>query len=101
MSGCPFCTTQTLTEARHHEELSRNGMVTLQGADLTESKRDVLSRFPGGYPQPRSSLTLYPRRSVLNIAMLLPDSEVARQVRVYLLDTEYLAHTACGKPSPH
>jgi Holliday junction resolvase-like predicted endonuclease len=80
-------------KARHHEELSCNGMVTFRGADLAEFKRDVLSRFPGGYPQPRSSLTLYPRRAVLNIAMLLRDSEVARQVRVYLLDMEYLART--------
>ncbi|MDO0913421.1 restriction endonuclease [Streptomyces sp. DT2A-34] len=80
-------------KARHHEELSCNGMVTLQGSELAEFKRDVLSRFPGGYPQPRSSLTLYPRRAVLNVAMLLRDSNVARQVRTYLLDMEYLART--------
>lgn len=80
-------------KARHHDELLCNGMVTLQGSELAQFKRDVLSRFPGGYPQPRSSLTLYPRRAVLNIAMLLRDSEVARQVRVYLLDMEYAART--------
>ncbi|MGW6732149.1 restriction endonuclease [Streptomyces sp. NPDC055013] len=80
-------------KARHREELSSNGMVTLQGPELAEFKRDVLSRFPNGYPQPRSSLTLYPRRAVLNVAMLLRDSEVARQVRVYLLDMEYRART--------
>ncbi|GGR74432.1 hypothetical protein GCM10010269_11860 [Streptomyces humidus] len=80
-------------KARHHGELSGNGMVTLQGPDLAEFKRDVLSRYPGGYPQPRSSLTLYSRRAVLNVAMLLRDSEVARQVRRYLLDMEYRART--------
>ena len=80
-------------KARHHEELSLNGMATLKGHDLAEFKRDVLSRYPGGYPQPRSSLTLYSRRAVLNVAMLLRDSEVARQVRTYLLDMEYLART--------
>lgn len=80
-------------KARHHQELSCNGMVTLKGRDLAEFKRDILSRFPGDYPQPRSSLTLYARRAVLNIAMLLRDSEVARQVRTYLLDMEYLART--------
>nr|WSY53311.1 restriction endonuclease [Streptomyces sp. NBC_00886] len=80
-------------KARHHDELSLNGMVTLKGHDLAEFKRDVLSRYPGGYPQPRSSLTLYSRRAVLNVAMLLRDSEVARQVRVYLLDMENLART--------
>ncbi|MER6783489.1 restriction endonuclease [Streptomyces sp. NPDC000658] len=76
-------------KARHHEELSGNGMLTLRGPDLAEFKRDVLSRYPGSHPQPRSSLTLYSRRAVLNVAMLLRDSEVARQVRVYLLDAEY------------
>ncbi|MFJ4271817.1 restriction endonuclease [Streptomyces coelicoflavus] len=80
-------------KARHREELSSNGMLTLQGPDLAQFKRDILSRYPAGHPQPRSSLTLYSRRAVLNIAMLLRDSETARQVRVYLLDMEYLART--------
>lgn len=80
-------------KARHHGELSGNGMLTLQGPDLAEFKRDVLSRYPGGYPQARSSLTLCSRRAVLNVAMLLRDSEVARQVRTYLLDMEYRART--------
>ncbi|GHI06372.1 restriction endonuclease [Streptomyces cellostaticus] len=80
-------------KARHREELTCNGMVTLQGRDLAEFKRDVLSRYPGSYPQPRSSLTLYSRRAILNVAMLLRDSEVARQVRTYLLDMEHLART--------
>ncbi|WP_314224807.1 restriction endonuclease [Streptomyces zaehneri] len=83
-------------KARHHDELSDNGMLTLRGPDLAEFKRDVLSRYPGGHPQPRSSLTLYSRRSVLNVAMLLRDSEVARQVRTYLLDMEYRARTQPG-----
>ncbi|MGW2746044.1 hypothetical protein [Streptomyces sp. NPDC001450] len=47
----------------------------------------------GRYPQARRSLTIYARRAVLNIAMLLRDSDVARQVRTYLLDMEYLART--------
>ncbi|MFJ9815907.1 restriction endonuclease [Streptomyces sp. NPDC101151] len=80
-------------KARHREELACNGMVTLQDRDLAEFKRAVLSRHPGSYPQPRSSLALYSRRAVLTIAMLLRDSEVARQVRTYLLDMEYLART--------
>ncbi|MFH8978241.1 restriction endonuclease [Streptomyces sp. NPDC017890] len=88
-------------KARHREELSSNGMLTLQGPELAQFKRDTLSRYPGGYPQPRSSLTLYSRRSVLNIAMLLRDSEVARQVRVYLMDMEYLTRTQpVDSPAP-
>ncbi|WP_399886694.1 restriction endonuclease [Streptomyces sp. BBFR51] len=39
------------------------------------------------------SMAVFSRRAVLNVAMLLRDSEVARQVRVYLLDMEYLART--------
>ncbi|MEU7470386.1 restriction endonuclease [Streptomyces sp. NPDC044984] len=80
-------------KARHRKELSSNGMLTLQGPELARFKRDILSRYPGGYPQPRSSLTLYSRRSVLNVAMLLRDSHVARQVRTYLLDMEYSTRT--------
>ncbi|MFE4051434.1 restriction endonuclease [Streptomyces sp. YIM B13518] len=80
-------------KARHREELSCNGMTTLQGPELARFKRDILSLFPGSYPQPRSSLTLYSRRAVLNVAMLLRDSHVARQVRTYLLDMEHLART--------
>ncbi|MET8681169.1 hypothetical protein ABZW18_27235 [Streptomyces sp. NPDC004647] len=51
-----------------------------------------MSLYPGegsgSYPQPRSSLALFTRRAVLNVAMLLRDSEVARRVRTYLLDVE-------------
>ncbi|MYQ49058.1 restriction endonuclease [Streptomyces sp. SID4985] len=80
-------------KARHREELCQNGMVTLQGRDLREFKRDILSRYSGSYPQPRSGLTVYSRRAVLDIAMLLRDSEVARRVRTYLLDMEHLGRT--------
>ncbi|MCM2578555.1 hypothetical protein [Streptomyces meridianus] len=40
------------------------------------------------YPQGRAHLTLFTRRAVLNVAMLLRDSDVARRVRTYLLDVE-------------
>ncbi|MET9668150.1 hypothetical protein ABZY19_22725 [Streptomyces sp. NPDC006475] len=77
---------------RHREELTENGMRILRGSDLGEYQRDKLSLSsaadPGSYPQRRSSLTLYTRRTVLNIAMLLRDSDIARRVRTYLLDAE-------------
>ncbi|MER5440357.1 restriction endonuclease [Streptomyces sp. NPDC002790] len=79
--------------SRHRQELTSNGLRVLRGADLREFKELNLSSHPGTYPQPRSSLALYSRRAVLNIAMLLRDSDVARQVRTYLLDMEYLART--------
>jgi hypothetical protein len=72
--------------ARHRDELRSNGAVVLRGSDLDAFKRDVLSLFPSDYPQPRANLGLFPRRAVLNVAMLLRDSEVARDVRGQLLD---------------
>ncbi|MFD7897297.1 hypothetical protein ACFV0C_22145 [Streptomyces sp. NPDC059568] len=77
--------------ARHREELSANGMHVVRGSDLREYQSDKMSLSSGeagSYPQRRSSLTLYTRRAVLNIAMLLRDSDIARCVRTYLLDAE-------------
>ncbi|MEW2246699.1 restriction endonuclease [Streptomyces sp. NPDC006975] len=80
--------------SRHRQELESNGLRVLRGADLREfQKLNVSSCSGDGYPQRRSSLAVWSRRAVLNVAMLLRDSEVARQVRVYLLDMEYLART--------
>ncbi len=82
---------------RHREELIANGMTTLTGDELrvgdvvktTTSSGDPVE----SYPQGRSHLRVFTRRTVLNIAMLLRDSEVARCVRAYLLDTEETART--------
>ncbi|MFE2599997.1 hypothetical protein ACFXCZ_26490 [Streptomyces sp. NPDC059396] len=77
--------------ARHRAELSENGMHVVRGSDLREYQSDTMSLSSGSgksYPQRRSSLTLYTRRAVLNIAMLLRDSDIARCVRTYLLDAE-------------
>lgn len=84
---------------RHREELTDNGMRTLRGPELELFKRDTLSLFPESYPQPRSSLALFTRRAVLNVAMLLRDSDVARRVRTYLLDAEQ-AHRAASSAPP-
>ncbi|MGW5969867.1 restriction endonuclease [Streptomyces sp. NPDC055186] len=77
--------------SRHREELESNGMRVLRGSELQNFKELNLSSY--GHPQPRSALAIWSRRAVLNVGMLLRDSEVARQVRVYLLDMEYLART--------
>lgn len=71
----------------HRTELETNGYRLLTGEQLRSFKN--LS----GIQSRTASLALFSRRAVLNVAMLLRDSEVARQVRVYLLDMEYLAHT--------
>ncbi|MCX4882121.1 restriction endonuclease [Streptomyces sp. NBC_00847] len=71
----------------HRTELEANGYRVLAGAELSDFKQ--LS----GIQSRTRSLAIFSRRAVLNIAMLLRDSEVARQVRVYLLDMEYVART--------
>ncbi|MFI5658160.1 restriction endonuclease [Streptomyces sp. NPDC051684] len=85
--------------SRHRQELTSNGLRVLRGFELREFKELNLSSYPHSFPQPRSSLALWSRRAVLNVAMLLRDSDIARQVRTYLLDIEYLARTRpAGKP---
>jgi hypothetical protein len=69
----------------HGAELQSNGYRVLAGSELSSFKE--LS----GVQSHTRHLALFSRRTVLNVAMLLRDSEVARQVRVYLLDMEYLA----------
>ncbi|MEU0895433.1 restriction endonuclease [Streptomyces massasporeus] len=71
----------------HRPELEASGYRVLTGTELSDFKQ--LS----GIQSRTRSLALFSRRAVLNIAMLLRDSEVTRQVRVYLLDMEYLART--------
>ncbi len=71
---------------RHRTELEANGFKVLRGSDLAEFKSDILSLYSRSYPQPRSALGIFTRRAVLNVAMLLRHSEVARRVRTYLLD---------------
>ncbi|MGW0992291.1 restriction endonuclease [Streptomyces sp. NPDC002520] len=71
----------------HRQELGASGYQVLTG------KRLALFKGASGIQTRSKALALFSRRAVLNIAMLLRDSEVARQVRVYLLDMEYLART--------
>jgi HJR/Mrr/RecB family endonuclease len=66
----------------HREELEGNGYRVLTGTELSSFKElTSVDKYAG-------SLALFSRRAVLNVAMLLRDSEVARQVRTYLLDVE-------------
>ncbi|MEU7149435.1 hypothetical protein AB0B15_15605 [Streptomyces sp. NPDC045456] len=83
---------------RHRPELLENGMRVLRGSDLRAFESDNLSLSSESYPQGRAHLTLYTRRTILNIAMLLRDSEVARAVRTYLLDVEEDAREQVERP---
>ncbi|WP_329208990.1 hypothetical protein OG257_19100 [Streptomyces sp. NBC_00683] len=77
---------------RHQQELTDNGMRVLRGDDLRSFHGDMLSLWEGevpeSYPQAATQLRLYTRRTVLDVAMLLRDSDIARCVRTYLLDAE-------------
>ncbi|MFG3254026.1 restriction endonuclease [Streptomyces sp. NPDC048172] len=67
----------------HRQELEANGYRVLSGAELSSFKElSSLDKHTGRH------LALFTRRTVLNVAMLLRDSVVARQVRTYLLDAE-------------
>ena len=67
---------------RNRQELEDNGFRILEGQALTDMKSVC------GIRSRARSLALFDRRTLLNVAMLLRDSEVARQVRRYLLDSE-------------
>ncbi|MFB8024913.1 hypothetical protein ACFQ6U_03160 [Streptomyces sp. NPDC056465] len=77
---------------RHRAEVEGNGLKLLRGAELRVFHRDMVSLWSGeaaeSYPQAATQLTLYTRRTVLNMAMLLRDSDIARSVRTHLLDAE-------------
>lgn len=69
---------------RHRSELESNGYRVLTGRSaatfLTFNLK--VTQVSG------RGVAVFPRRAVLNVAMLLRDSHVARQVRTYLLDLE-------------
>ncbi|MET8982559.1 restriction endonuclease [Streptomyces sp. NPDC004539] len=79
----------------HRAELEASGYRVLAGTELSAFK--ALS----GIESRTASLALYSRRAVLNVAMLLRDSETARQVRMYLLDMEYMVRSQPVDNSVH
>lgn len=90
--------TITTTVQRNKDELSRNGLRVLKGAELKQLKEELAGQ--GGYARNEhslnpaiSQLTLFNRRTLLNVGMLLRDSVVAKQVRTYLLEVEATAST--------
>ncbi|MFE9886821.1 hypothetical protein [Streptomyces scopuliridis] len=74
----------------HRAELTENDYRVLRGADFREfagSQEDLANAFDSK----ARSVALFTRRTILNVGQLLTESEVARQVRTYLLDVEELA----------
>lgn len=73
---------------RNKTELEPNGMQTLDGEDLLKFKsnfdKDTLSSTKMN--KANRSLTVFTRRAILNLAMLLEESEIAKEIRTKLLD---------------
>lgn len=67
---------------RNREELESNGYRVVRGAELREFESDILSLSN------RRALALFNRKAILNVGMLLTESDVARKVRAYLLSAE-------------
>lgn len=74
------------TVVRNREEFDDDGYTVLSRAEVS----DKLSLTPDeiGMPRTAPTMSLFPRRAVLRVGMLLRDSEVARRVRDYLLNVE-------------
>jgi hypothetical protein len=70
---------------RNRDELTENGYRVVKGAEMPQFVGDSLSLTKV------RALALFTRRTILNVAQLLTDSEVARRVRTYLLDVEQVA----------
>lgn len=83
----PVSTIKSLVAA-NREELESNGYRALKGAEL----REFASPFGGpanlGLHHNARSLAVFSRRAILNVGQLLTESDVARQVRTYLLEVE-------------
>lgn len=72
---------------RNRRELDGNGLKTLRGENLREFKRAAEGQ---GDPLPKNlnALTLFVRRTILNVGQMLTESPIAEAVRKHLLDTE-------------
>lgn len=112
MPGTEFATTQQVADFYkvpkqainslvfdHKEELVSNGLSHLTGKELglfckdktkISTKRGymIIDNINVSY----ASNAVFPKRAILLVGMLLRDSEVAKQVRTYLLDVEQIAH---------
>lgn len=69
---------------RNRAELEANGYQVLRGEGYRSFAADNLS---AANPKARS-VALFTRRTILNVGQLLTESDVARQVRTYLLEVE-------------
>lgn len=80
----------------HKTELENNGLFILKGTELKEFKASFDSQY-NGLSKINRELMLLPKRAILNIGMLLRDSEVAKRLREALLDVIEAAPEAIKK----
>jgi hypothetical protein len=73
---------------RNKEELISNGLKVIKGEELKEFKAHLQDASDLNRLKFVSSLTLFTKRTILNVAMLLTESIVAEKVRDYLLNIE-------------
>lgn len=74
---------------RHGDELRANGYRVIRGEELSQLRAEGHN-----VPLSRTNQALWDRRAVLLLGMLLRDSEVAKEVRRYLLNVEEKTHEA-------
>ena len=87
---------------RNKEELVNSGLISLKGQQLKELKETIekleLSAMDiKSIPKKVTILTVLPKRAILNVGMLLRDSEVAKRLREALLDVVEAAPEAIKK----
>ena len=87
---------------RNKEELVNSGLISLKGQQLKELKETIEKLEFGAMdiksiPKKVTILTVLPKRVILNIGMLLRDSEVAKRLREALLDVIEAAPEAIKK----
>lgn len=87
---------------RNKEELVNSGLISLKGQQLKELKETIEKlEFDAmdikSIPKKVTILTVLPKRAILNVGMLLRDSEVAKRLREALLDVVEAAPEAIKK----
>lgn len=78
----------------NRDELMSDGLRFLSGPELAIFRAEFAAESDSttNISSKTRSLILLPRRAVLRLAMLLRDSETAKQIRTYLLDVEQTYH---------
>lgn len=71
---------------RNKDELLANGLKILKGAELKDYKGKLQDEVTLEKLKFASQLAIFIRRTILNVAMLLSESQIAKEIRTKLLD---------------